>query len=61
MLASPLMLAAIGVMAAGLSRSGRRLHLPAPGRVILTGVALALAPVALVMLLYLAGLLRSYP
>jgi hypothetical protein len=30
-------------------------------RVILTGVALALAPVVLVVLLHLAGLLRSYP
>jgi MFS family permease len=67
LLATPLMLAAIVVMGAGLSRSdGRLLARPRitwrmPGRVLLVGVGLALAPVVLVLLLALAGLLRSYP
>jgi MFS family permease len=67
LLATPLMLAAIVVMAAGLSRSDRRLlarpriAARVPGRVLLVGVGLALAPVVLVLLLALAGLLRSYP
>jgi hypothetical protein len=67
LLASPLMLAAIVVMGAGLSRSDRRLLARpriaprVPGRVLLVGVGLALAPVVLVRLLALAGLLRRYP
>jgi hypothetical protein len=54
------MLAAIVVMGTGLSRSDR-IATRVPGRVLLVGVGLALAPVVLVLLLTPAGLLRSYP
>jgi MFS family permease len=63
LLASPLMLAAIAVMAGGLARPGRPVRVRVPRMPAHLGplLALALAPAALVLLLYLAGLLRSYP
>ena len=60
---SPLMLAAIGVMAGGLAGPGRlaRLRIWRPPAGLGPLLALALAPAAMVLLLFLAGLLRSYP
>jgi MFS family permease len=61
LLASPLMLAAVLVMARGFTRSEPSWRLPRVTHETLAGVALALLPAATVLLVYVIGLLLVRP